>query len=937
MGGSSGKGGSSSTKVFRYHAAVQFILGQFVADSIKRITFGDDDRIAWEGDETGSATGYGTITVNKMDLYGGDKKEGGVAGQIDVGVGHITQPRNSFLQSVLGALTPARRGLTSMIFKDFYWGNNPYPKSPKVRVQSIHKMWDGSEQWYDEKAGVLTVNTGLGLALGSTSDGWSYLVTPLSDSTDYSSSSFDDSGWSVGQMPFASAAGQPYAVANGFPSTMNTYWPLNTKIWLRKRFTLTQAAKDITLTIFIDNFADVWVNNIKVLNSANTTQSKVTFTVPASILTVGTNTIVMRGTDDAATGGGDYTYAAFLLVQNNEDAPDINPAHFIREIHTNPLWGAGFPESIMGNSYYEAADLFFNEGLGISPIFTERLEYGEMISEVIRHVDAIAYEDMDTGLFEIKPLRGDYDIESLLVLDESNSELEYITRPDDFELYNQVIVTFWNREISDDDTVTVTNDAAIDLIGYVKAKEIEYPFFTTTSTAMIAAQRDLSRLSKPFAKGKVRVNRFAFSLKEGDVFIGNWPSDNIIQMVCRVAKRQEQGLAEPEIIIEFGEDVFGADYSTFSVPPASTWSDPVGNPRNFSHATAFELPYYLAVQEIGENAMSQVSTDSACYAFAGTEPDSGAHTGYDLYAYSQGITQEPDTSVGITSSFTPFAIVSAIAGPLDTTISVEAIYGMDSVKLGHLILVGDGYDSQREMMVLDNDVNDGDALITVRRGVIDTVPMREIAVGTVLYFIETFYGRSTTEFTAGEVIEGYGAPVNGRGYYAGPYDYFVLDLVGRIGLPYPPGNLLIDGQSYPNEWFVPQNNQVTFTWVYRDRVIQSNQAIDHYDAANYGPETGTTFLVEVDALNHAGSVLQANWLSCNVGLTNSFILDLDTDIAPVGTSILRVRIFSIRNDLKSLQAPSVTFFMPGTILLTDEFTGKPILDIDGNYMAGETI
>lgn len=274
---------------------------------------------------------------------------------------------------------------------------------------------------------------------------------------------------------------------------------------------------------------------------------------------------------------------------------------------------------------------------------------------------------------------------------------------------------------------------------------------------------------------------------------------------------------------------------------------------------------------------------------------------------------------------------------MDTTISVEAIYGMDSVKLGHLILVGDGYDSQREMMVLDNDVTDGDVLITVRRGVIDTVPMSEIAVGTVLYFIETFYGRSTTEFTSGEVIEGYGTPVNGRGYYAGPYDYYALDMAGRIGLPYPPGNLLIDGLSYPDDWFVPETNQVTFTWSYRDRVIQSNQAIDHFDAANFGPEVGTTFLVEVDALSSEGSVLQANWLSRNVGLTNSFILDLDIDIAPVGTSILRVRIFSIRDDLKSLQAPSVTFFMPGTILLTDEYTSQPILDIDGNYMAGETV
>ncbi|MFN3297689.1 MAG: phage tail protein, partial [Caldimonas sp.] len=90
------------------------------------------ERTAW-GDASRaplvSGHGLGRLSIDKPTLFGGDEREGGVVGEIDVMGGAATQGRNDYLMSRLGAAIPAFRGVLSIVArKILFAANNPYLK-----------------------------------------------------------------------------------------------------------------------------------------------------------------------------------------------------------------------------------------------------------------------------------------------------------------------------------------------------------------------------------------------------------------------------------------------------------------------------------------------------------------------------------------------------------------------------------------------------------------------------------------------------------------------------------------------------------------------------------------------------------------------------------------------------------------------------------------
>ena len=142
MGG--GKGGEQ-TVGYKHYVGMHLIACHGPVDFLTRLTV--DERTAW----TGLASG-GQITVSAENLFGGEGREGGVSGKIDVEMGRPTQTKNSYLLSKIGAAIPAYRGVVGLVFRHCYMGNNPYLKPWRMRMQRIHVREDGIEQWYDETA-----------------------------------------------------------------------------------------------------------------------------------------------------------------------------------------------------------------------------------------------------------------------------------------------------------------------------------------------------------------------------------------------------------------------------------------------------------------------------------------------------------------------------------------------------------------------------------------------------------------------------------------------------------------------------------------------------------------------------------------------------------------------------------------------------------------
>lgn len=129
-----------------YLLGIHFGLCQGPVDSIPEIRAGG--RTAWSGDQTIS----GRITIDALNLWGGEKAEGGIAGAMDIMMGEPTQVPNDYLASVQSGPQPAYRGVTTAVFRQGRIGAfNYYPKPIGFRVQRALKGWDGAT-WYPETA-----------------------------------------------------------------------------------------------------------------------------------------------------------------------------------------------------------------------------------------------------------------------------------------------------------------------------------------------------------------------------------------------------------------------------------------------------------------------------------------------------------------------------------------------------------------------------------------------------------------------------------------------------------------------------------------------------------------------------------------------------------------------------------------------------------------
>lgn len=105
------------------------------------------DKTAWRG----NATANQSIRVSQPGLFGGDKKEGGIDGTLEVMMGGPAQVAPATLAGMLGADVPGFRGVLTLFYDGLVSAMNPYIKPWKFRVRRSTAGWDGGA-WYPEKA-----------------------------------------------------------------------------------------------------------------------------------------------------------------------------------------------------------------------------------------------------------------------------------------------------------------------------------------------------------------------------------------------------------------------------------------------------------------------------------------------------------------------------------------------------------------------------------------------------------------------------------------------------------------------------------------------------------------------------------------------------------------------------------------------------------------
>lgn len=130
--------GKSSKPTIGYWHSMGLYMGQSCGpvDAVRTIEIGGE--VAWAGSQTIS----GPISIYKPMLFGGEKKEGGIVGDLDVRMGEPTQLPSAYLQSQVPGPWPAARGLLTIVFNGVVGAMNPYVKLWKMKVSRWEKGWN---------------------------------------------------------------------------------------------------------------------------------------------------------------------------------------------------------------------------------------------------------------------------------------------------------------------------------------------------------------------------------------------------------------------------------------------------------------------------------------------------------------------------------------------------------------------------------------------------------------------------------------------------------------------------------------------------------------------------------------------------------------------------------------------------------------------------
>lgn len=800
-----------------------------------------DKRDAWKGTHLG-----GQLTINAENLFGGESREGGISGTVDFEMGLPTQPRNAYLQSQLGSAIPAFRGVVGMVLRQCYLGINPYLKKWDARFQRIHVRQDGRPQWYDAKAAVESYNDVIGAGYMY----WRYHVVDLSDAADYSSPSFDDTGWPNGPSPFGdkswSGSGSGVPAGWGFSNTPATIVPQQKKVWLRSTINLSSLPDGgFLFDSFVDNGIEVWVNGTKVITDYNTYGHYYSTTISSSHFVVGENQITVCGRDDSLGVRPDNWFYFDLRLRNQERTIlDMNPAHIIRECLTDPDWGMSYQESDVDDaSFMAAADALFAEGMGISLLWDRQIPIEDFIKEIVRHISASLFVDRTTGKFVLKLIRDDYDFDSLLQIGEDDViKVENATRPTFGELVNSVTVNYWNGADSETGSLTVQDQALIQMQGAVINTTLQYPGFTNPTIAARVGLRNLKAFSTPLLSATIYTNRKGSTLNIGDVFRFTWPDLEIEDVVMRVTALALGDGRNNQVKITAIEDIFSLPDAVVVSGPGgdSGWVDPSGPPAPVTSQMMTELPYYELVQVMG-----QTDADNRL----ATNPE----LGYIVIAAGRPgaaikATMLIDSGAGYEDSgsmdFSPKAVLAAAITITATSAVLLEGSDLDIVEVGQHVQVGS------ELCRVDA-IHPDTGVITLARGVLDTVPQPH-AAGEAVFFWDTYQGSDTVEYVAGETVNAKLLPVTGSGVLdAGTAPVVSHTLAQRAFRPYPPGNFKINGEAYPAS---TTGAAVVFSWSHRDRRQQTSGSLFDTTYGDIGPEAGTTYNLRI--YNDSGTLIE---------------------------------------------------------------------------------
>lgn len=896
--------GGSSKKVtvgYRYNVGEHLALCHGPVDSLREIKA--DNKSAWQGD-----FGGGRTYINAPGLFGGESREGGIQGDIDIEMGAPDQTPNDYLQSKVDSNIPAFKGVCCAVLRKVYMGLNPYLKPWSFKLQRVHKTQDGALQWYDEKSAIgfltdeplsiyfaLDYSSSMNTISPNGKTRFENMRTAIHGVLDYIGMQINNgllkkadiaiSGF--GTAPSTRSYAEEFDVdlsdievlKNSIPTSSPSYGTYFTAGVLDVNNFFTNANPDSKrIVIFLtDGFPfssgmtpEEIAEEASTLLFSTSDLNSYAFNIDETDTTY---TEYMDNTDSDGVpiiDGGDPTALYNAVLTSLSGQIDMNPAHIIRECLTNSDWGMGYQESDVDDiSFTEVADTLFSEKMGISLLWSQETSIEEFIELIIKHINGVVYIDRSTGKFVLKLVRNNYESSSLLELTNLTNVIEVkdFARPQFGELINSVTVDYWDYTTEDTGSITVQDQALIQQQGAVLNTTLSYEGFTNPEIASKVAQRDLKTLSTPLATCTVLANRDAEVLTIGDVFKLTWPDFELDSVIMRVTAISYGNGKNNRVKIKCTEDVFTQPTTSIvsGQKPDDGWVAPGGPAEPTPFQLSYEAPYYEVVQILGQSGIDgrlEVDPSIGYMQTTAIRPNNGINA--QLWVDDSSGYEEVEQL-----DFAPYCLLAVDLGFTETTATYTDGSDLDLVSTGSSFQIGN------ELLRIDS-IDEETNTITFGRGILDTLPESH-STGDYCVFSDFYAVSDETEYVLSDSIDVKVLPNSNEG--ALDIDEATAETVvfdERAIRPYPPGNFRIN--NIPFKEAVGVDDTVEITWAHRDRLAQT--AGDYEDQADgdIGPEIGTTYNINIDKTLSDGQVLN----NSQTGIVGtSYTID-NSDIPPSG-------------------------------------------------------
>lgn len=917
---------SKQTVGYKYFAGLQVALG----NCIEQILNINPDNRGWIfttlAEKMQLKAGDTSMRVNKPNLFGGDKQEGGWVGYIDIHTGRESGLRqNEYLAAQDSELVSSFPYLSYVVFKGYTIDKgfqlvsmSGMLKEVLYWVKRIYVKDDGSEQWFSQRAEVPEVIEYYGSGSGIVPGAFSlsrhieerYKGLPPTIVDDY-----------LAQYNNGIVTGTGYIAVNisGFEdSESDAAGPHETSYYFDSSDLAGLLVVKYKVSTVSESYEYSWDSSTVVLSDIFLEQTEqkgedgelVTTRHYEAIVDVFASQRIgqrIKVTGGLRKNGGDYRIlgmvdSQFEPMTMHSDfktyTGDMNPIHKIREIITDPT-AMNKPESMINeDSFKKAANRIWDEELGVSGAFTEK-SCKEAIDELLYHIEAGARLNRQTGQYEIVLFRDDLlDLDNAQSFDKSNIKSFNLDVANIDDVINSVNVNFYDRENITDSSFSLDEIGSI-MSSELDATTLDFPYFMRRKNAELVGNWKLKQLSTPTRKGTFTTGKYeARKINKYDVVKLTWANQHMNELPVRIMKIGLGDGRDNTVTLDWVEVI---PYSSIAFPKINV--DPptsVVLPPQPNQSIVFEMPYFEAVQRFGQ---TQVDTELANnpdlgYLVVATKKPQGNSINALLYTNDGSGYQQ--TSI---VDYCPVAILDQPVSYLSTSFAVKNVANISQVEVGTLILceeelmVYQGYDSETKV-------------ITVKRAALDTHP-RPHSQDAVFYFYDAFNAFDSEQYVLGEMIQARVLTTTPSGIQdMADAPLLALEINARTIRPYPPANIKLNDAYFPQSIVV--SNDVVVTWVDRNRIQQTGGSILGWTDGGVAKETGVTYSIE---LSSEGVVLGSE-----TGISGS-TYTFDSSLL-ISNKPHKLRLWSLRDGYESYQIFEHNFFGEAVSLILTATVSK---------------